>query len=82
MKMQFQNSRFSILQLFITLTPQEIEKKIENLYNRFKMMLLNKDENSQLKVTAILQRINDTLKANGSRFLTGKFYYLRPTVRL
>jgi hypothetical protein len=50
---------------------KEIEKKIENLYNKFKMMLMNKDENSKLKVTNILQRINDSLKSNGTRFLTG-----------
>jgi hypothetical protein len=50
---------------------KEIEKKIENLYNKFKMMLMNKDENSTLTVTNILQRINDSLKSNGTRFLTG-----------
>ena len=51
---------------------KEIEKKIENLYNKFKMMILRKDESSKLKVNDILQRINDTLRANGTRFLIGE----------
>lgn len=50
---------------------KEIEKKIENLYAKFKMMLLRKDESAQEKVTSILQRINDTLKEKGTRFLIG-----------
>jgi hypothetical protein len=50
---------------------REIAPRIENLYNRFKMMLLNKDESSKQKVTNILQRINDAIKSGGSRFLTG-----------
>jgi chloride intracellular channel protein 2 len=51
---------------------KEIEKKIENLYNKFKMMLLSKDEGAKQKVISILQVINDTLKDKGTRFLTGK----------
>ncbi len=50
---------------------KEIEKKIENLYNKFKMMLLSKDEAAKQKVISILQVINDTLKDKGTRFLTG-----------
>jgi chloride intracellular channel protein 2 len=51
---------------------KEIERKIENLYNKFKMMLMKKDENSKATLTSILQRINDSLKSSGTRFLTGK----------
>jgi chloride intracellular channel protein 2 len=50
---------------------KEIEKKIENLYNKFKLMILKRDENSKQKVISILQVINDSLKDKGSRFLTG-----------
>ena len=51
---------------------KDIEKKIENLYNKFKMMLLTKDESSKTKVTNILQRIDDGLRTSGTRFLTGE----------
>jgi hypothetical protein len=45
--------------------------RIENLYSRFKMLLLNRDDSSKLKVTQTLQRIDQALKAGGHRFLTG-----------
>ena len=50
---------------------KEIEKKIENLYNKFKLMILKKDDRSKQNVVSILQVINDSLKDKGSRFLTG-----------
>jgi len=53
---------------------KEIEKKIENVYNKFKLMILRKDDNSKQKVEHILQVINDTLKEKGTRFLTGKLF--------
>ena len=52
---------------------KDIEKKIENLYNKFKMMLLKKDDSAKVTVTNILTRIDEHLKSSGTRFLTGNF---------
>lgn len=49
----------------------EVAKRIENLYNRFKVMLIKKDEPSRKSVINILKRLDDTLATKGTRFLTG-----------
>jgi len=49
----------------------EVAKRIENLYNRFKVMLVKKDEASKKSVINILKRLDDTLAEKGTRFLTG-----------
>jgi len=43
-----------------------------DLYNKFKVMLVKRDEASKKAVITLLQRINDTLGAKGTRFLTGE----------
>jgi len=48
-----------------------VEKRLENLYNRFKMMLVRQDDASRRSVVAILRLINETLEEKGTRFLTG-----------
>jgi len=49
----------------------EVAKRIENLYNRFKVMLVKKDEASKKSVINILKRLDETLEEKGTRFLTG-----------
>eukprot|EP00096_Caligus_rogercresseyi_P014852 TRINITY_DN7333_c0_g1_i1.p1 TRINITY_DN7333_c0_g1~~TRINITY_DN7333_c0_g1_i1.p1 ORF type:complete len:238 (+),score=94.97 TRINITY_DN7333_c0_g1_i1:177-890(+) len=49
----------------------DISKKIENLYSRFKHMILRQDEASIKAVNNILLNIDDELTSRGSRFLTG-----------
>lgn len=49
----------------------EVAKRIENLYNRFKVMLVKKDESSKKSVINILKRLDETLAEKGTRFLTG-----------
>jgi len=48
-----------------------VEKKLESLYNKFKMMLVRQDETSKKHVVSILKRIDETLEEKGTRFLTG-----------
>lgn len=50
----------------------EVSKKIENLYSKFKLMLLKRDEASVKSVNNILGRIDDILRSRGHRFLTGE----------
>jgi len=50
---------------------QDVNKRIENLYNRFKVMLVRKDEASKKSVINILKRLDETLAEKGTRFLTG-----------
>merc|ERR1712141_358567 len=50
----------------------EVVKMIENLYNKFKLMLVKRDEASKKSVMILLQRINDTLASKATRFLTGE----------
>ena len=50
----------------------EVSRKIENLYNRFKVMLIKRDEASKNRVTAILKAIDEELAKKKSRFLTGE----------
>ena len=49
----------------------EVAKRIENLYNKFKILLVRQDDMSRKHVIAILRRINETLEDKGTRFLTG-----------
>ena len=49
----------------------EVSKKIENLYNRFKIMLVKRDDSSKNTVTKLLKAIDEELTRKGSRFLTG-----------
>jgi len=48
-----------------------VEKRLENLYNRFKIALVRQDDSSRRSVVAILRLINETLEEKGTRFLTG-----------
>ncbi len=50
---------------------KEVASKIENIYSKFKIMLLKKDDASKSALMANLKKINDHLEAKGSRFLTG-----------
>lgn len=50
---------------------QEVSKKIENLYSKFKHMLMKRDETSKNNLTNTLMRINEMLGSKGTRFLTG-----------
>lgn len=49
----------------------EVSKKIENLYNRFKVALVKKDEASRNRITSLLTAIDEELAKKGTRFLTG-----------
>ncbi len=48
-----------------------VAAKIENVYSKFKLVLLKKDEASKANLLANLRKINDHLEEKGSRFLTG-----------
>merc|ERR1712098_638492 len=50
---------------------QEVSKKIENVYSKFKHMLMKRDEVSKNNLTTTLVRINEMLASKGTRFLTG-----------
>ncbi|TRY72648.1 hypothetical protein TCAL_01155 [Tigriopus californicus] len=50
---------------------KEVASKIENVYSKFKIMLLKKDESSKNNLLSNLKKINDHLGEKGSRFLTG-----------
>merc|ERR1712061_91390 len=48
------------------------DKEVENVYSKFKIMLLKKDDQSKNKLLADLKKINEHLEANYPiRFLTG-----------
>nr|ACO12092.1 Chloride intracellular channel exc-4 [Lepeophtheirus salmonis] len=49
----------------------DVSRKVENLYSRFKHMILRQDELSIKAVNNILSKIDDELSTRGSRFLTG-----------
>ena len=44
---------------------------IENVYSKFKLMLIKKDENSKNSLVAQLTKIDTHLQDKGYRFLTG-----------
>merc|ERR1712183_382876 len=50
---------------------QEANKKIENVYSKFKLMLLKRDEVSKKALTNTLIKIDEMLASKGTRFLTG-----------
>jgi len=50
---------------------QEVSKKIENVYSKFKLMLLKRDDASKRALTNILTKVNDMLAEKTTRFLTG-----------
>merc|ERR1719410_2234204 len=50
---------------------QEVNKKIENLYSKFKLMLLKRDDTSKAALTKTLEKIDELLAIKGTRFLTG-----------
>merc|ERR1712115_668844 len=50
---------------------QEVNKKIENVYSKFKLMLLKRDDTSKAALTNTLVKINELLASKGTRFLTG-----------
>jgi len=50
---------------------QEVSKKIENVYSKFKLMLMKRDEASIRAINTILSRIDEMLGSKGTRFLTG-----------
>ena len=54
-----------------------MSRKIENLYNRFKVMLIKRDEASKNRVTAILKSIDEELAKKKTRFLTGIYKHTR-----
>merc|ERR1712024_344950 len=45
--------------------------KIENVYSKFKLMLLKRDEVSKKALTNTLIKIDEMLASKGTRFLTG-----------
>merc|ERR1712112_790541 len=50
---------------------KEVAGIIENVYSKFKLMLIKKDENSKNALVAQLSKINSHLSDKGTRFLTG-----------
>merc|ERR1711981_668540 len=50
---------------------KEVATLIENVYSKFKIMLLKKDDQSKQKLLSDLIKINDHMQAKGKRFLTG-----------
>jgi len=50
---------------------KEVASKIENVYSKFKIMLIKKDEACKSKLLDNLRRINDHMQSKGVRFLTG-----------
>eukprot|EP00096_Caligus_rogercresseyi_P005301 TRINITY_DN2052_c0_g1_i11.p1 TRINITY_DN2052_c0_g1~~TRINITY_DN2052_c0_g1_i11.p1 ORF type:complete len:252 (+),score=82.84 TRINITY_DN2052_c0_g1_i11:26-757(+) len=50
---------------------KEAASRIENIYSKFKVMLLKKDESSKASLLAHLRKVDDHLRQKGSRFLTG-----------
>merc|ERR1712165_450266 len=56
----------------IFVADKEVATKIENVFSKFKLMLLKKDETSKANLLSILRKINDHLEEKQSRFLTGE----------
>jgi len=56
----------------IFVADKEVATKIENVFSKFKLMLLKKDETSKTNLLSILRKINDHLEEKQSRFLTGE----------
>merc|ERR1711971_628108 len=56
----------------IFVADKEVATKIENVFSKFKLMLLKKDEASKANLLSILRKINDHLEDKQSRFLTGE----------
>ena len=50
---------------------KEVAGIIENVYSKFKLMLIKRDDGSKNSLVAQLTRINDHLVTAGFRFLTG-----------
>jgi len=50
---------------------QEVSKKIENVYSKFKHMLMKRDDASTRAMTNILTKVSDMLEEKRTRFLTG-----------
>jgi len=50
---------------------KEVAGIIENVYSKFKLMLIKKDESSKNSLVAQLNKINTHLETKGYRFLTG-----------
>lgn len=50
---------------------KDVAGLIENVYSKFKLMLIKRDEPSKNSLVVQLTRINDHLEATGNRFLTG-----------
>ncbi|XP_023346721.1 chloride intracellular channel exc-4, partial [Eurytemora carolleeae] len=50
---------------------QDVSRNIENVYSKFKHMLMKRDEHSAKAMTAILVKVDEMLKNKGTRFLTG-----------
>ena len=51
---------------------KEVESTIENVYSKFKIMLLKKDESSKAILMSHLRKVNDHLESKGYRFLQEK----------
>jgi len=50
---------------------QEVTRKIENVYSKFKHMLMKRDEASLRSMNVVLTKIDEMLGSKGTRFLTG-----------
>jgi len=50
---------------------QEVIRNIENVYSKFKHMLMKRDESSMKAMNAVLTKIDEMLSSKGTRFLTG-----------
>jgi len=50
---------------------QEVTRKVENVYSKFKHMLIKRDDASKRSLTSMLAKIDEMLGSKGTRFLTG-----------
>ncbi|XP_037798216.1 chloride intracellular channel exc-4-like [Penaeus monodon] len=50
---------------------KDVAQRTENVYSRFKLMLLKRDDTSKNTLLSLLRKINDHLGERGTRFLTG-----------
>ncbi|CAB4065626.1 CLIC2 [Lepeophtheirus salmonis] len=50
---------------------KEVASRIENIYSKFKLMLLKKDDTSKSNLLSHLRKVDEHLSQKGSRFLTG-----------
>lgn len=50
---------------------KDVAQRTENIYSRFKLMLLKRDDTSKNTLLSLLRKINDHLGERGTRFLTG-----------